>query len=89
MIYINGLTGLLRPNGVFLECSYGNHCVIAETIPIEEEMNCIYFSSNENVESSLLFFCDNPTKKQYQFIIQNLDKLDTTQYNLWIKYIKE
>lgn len=85
-----GLTGILRPNGEFLKCDYGNHCFIAKTIPKEEEMDCIYFSSNvENIKSSLLFFNKNPTKEQYLFIVKNLNNFDETQYCLWVDYVRK
>lgn len=87
-----GLTGVLRPNGVFLSCTYGNHGVIAENIPIEEEMDCIYLSSsmetNLNDEQSLLYFNDEITKEQLMWFFKNINNLDDKQYSLWISFIK-
>ena len=53
---MKGLTGILRPNGEFLECDYSNHGLIAQDIPVEEEMECIYFSGSDDGESSVLYF---------------------------------
>lgn len=84
-----GLTGILTPIGEFIECSYGNHCEIAVSIPQEEEMKCIYFSSNlSDVNSSLLFFNEDITNEQLRWLIFNHKKLDKKQRLEWKKYIK-
>lgn len=89
MIVINkGLTGILRPNGEFIECEYEKHYYVALKIPKEEELSCIYFSSNVyDIKDSLLFFSEDITKEQLKWFITNLDKLDKTQYEKWIEYI--
>lgn len=88
-----GITGVLRPNGKLLSCTYGNHGVIAESIPLEEEMDCIYLSSsietNNSDEMSLLYFNENITKEQLEWFIKNIDKLDNKQYSIWVAFIKE
>lgn len=85
----SGLTGILRPNGIFVECDYGNHCEIAEKIDKSEEMDCIYFSSNlYDIKSSLLYLNEDITNKQLMFFIKNIKSLDETQYKLWVEYIK-
>lgn len=83
----NGLTGILRPTGEFISCSYGNHGTIAVTIPTEEELDCIYFSASDNNKESILYLNENITKNQMKWFIGNLDNLDTNQYNIWKEYI--
>ena len=82
-----GITGILRPNGEFLMCSYGNHCVIATKIPKEEENDCIYFSSDDNY--SVIYFNENLTTKQFQWLVNNIDLLDDVQYKCWKSYINK
>ena len=86
-IMSKGLTGILRPNGEFLKCSYGNHGVIAKKIPVEEEMTCIYFSGKHNRTNSLLYLNDEITIAQLKWIMKNIDSLDENQYNIWKQYI--
>lgn len=88
-----GITGVLRPNGQLLECSYGNHGVIAENIPIEEEMDCIYLSSSvesDNTdEMSILYFNNEISKEQLKWFFDNINRLDKKQYLLWTQFIKD
>lgn len=88
-----GLTGVLRPTGEFLACSYGNHGVIAKNIPQEEEMDCIYFSSssenNGTDNYSIIYFNTEITKDQLTWIINNISKLDKAQYKCWVNYIQK
>ena len=88
-----GLTGILRPNGEFISCNYGNHGKITVNIPQEEEFLCIYFSGTEDNNTnkefkSMLYLNDYITPKQLSWIAKNIDKLDETQYKIWIEYIE-
>lgn len=87
-----GITGILRPNGELLSCNYGSHGVITKSIPIEEELECIYLSSGlelNNDELSLIYFNDNITREQLDWFFKNLNKLDDIQYLLWTSYINK
>ena len=90
---MKGFTGILRPNGIFVSCDYGNHCTIAIDIPQEEEISCIYFSSSiksmGNDNNSVIYFCEEVTKNQLLWIMENIDGLDDKQYEIWIDYIKK
>lgn len=80
-----GITGILRPNGEFLSCNYGNHGLIATTIPQEEEMSCIYFSSS-NIDS-LLYLNDEITKEQLKWVIHHINEFDEEQCKIWKDYM--
>lgn len=82
----NGLTGILRPNGEFLECKCSEHYVIAKKIPKEEEEECIYLSSSEN--DSLIYFSKTVTKAQEEWIRNNMDKFDDKQFEILLDYFK-
>lgn len=90
---MSGVTGILRPNGEFIDCEYGNHCVIAITIPKEEDELCIYFSSSikslGDDNNSIIYFSDTVTKEQLLWIMKNIEKLDKKQYKKWVKYITD
>lgn len=85
---MKGLTGILRPNGEFLECDYSNHGLIAQDIPVEEEMECIYFSGSDDGESSVLYFNKSITNQQLEWFMKNIYDLDKSQYNLWMSFIQ-
>ena len=89
---MKGITGILRPNGEFISCDYGNHCVIAKNIPTKEEELCIYFSSSIKSigtdKNSIIYFSNNITQEQLLWIIRNISKLDLNQYIIWINYVK-
>lgn len=88
-----GITGILRPNGIFVSCDYGSHCTIAVDIPKDEDDYCIYFSSSMkitgNAEKSIIYFCNEITINQLIWIIKNNNKFDKKQLNIWKKYIKD
>lgn len=88
-----GITGILRPNGKFVDCNYGNHCAIAIEIPEEEGEFCIYLSSSyeslNNYDNSTIYFSETVTKAQLKWLMMNIDKLDKKQYEIWLKYINE
>lgn len=86
-----GISGILRPNGVFVPCSYGNHGEAASEIPKKEEEFCIYLSSGMetlNDETvSIIYFNKIIYKKQIYWFIKNYFKLDKTQRKQLLKYI--
>lgn len=84
-----GLTGILRPTGEFVSCDYGNHGVIAVTIPTEEELDCIYFSASYNSKESILYLNENITKNQFKWFVEHINDLDENQYNIWKDYINK
>ena len=91
---MSGITGILRPNGEFVSCNYGNHCTIAIDIPEEEGEFCIYLSSSfdsslNSYENSTIYFPTTVTKAQLLWLMKNIDTLDVKQYEVWIKYINE
>lgn len=86
-----GISGILRPNGNFISCSYGNHGNAASEIPKNESEYCIYLSSgmetlnDENV--SIIYFNDKISKKQLKWFFKNFFKLDKTQKKQFLKYL--
>lgn len=84
-----GITGILRPTGEFLACNYRNHGVTAKRIPKNEEMKCVYFSSDveENGSTiSIVYFPDRLTILQLFWFIRNENQLDSTQLDLWREF---
>lgn len=88
-----GLSGVLRPSGEFIPCSYGNHGEATKNIPEEEEELCIYISSGmetkNNDEPSIVYFVDNITPQQEQWLIFNLMKLDMIQRKQVMEYFEK
>ena len=86
-----GVSGILRPNGVFIPCSYGNHGLAAGMIPEKETEFCIYLSSGIEAgldeSSSLIYFNEKITRQQLQWLFIHYFKLDKTQRKALYKYI--
>lgn len=86
-----GISGILRPNGKFISCSYGDHGKASSEIPEKEADCCIYLSSgmetlnDENV--SIIYFNDKISKNQLHWFFKNFFKLDNTQKKQFLKYI--
>lgn len=85
-----GLSGILRPNGIFVQCSYKNHGEAASKIPAEESDDCIYISSGEETKhsdaASIIYFNDTLTPAQAKWFLKNYTKLDKRQQELVKNY---
>lgn len=86
-----GLSGILRPNGEFVPCSYKNHGEAASSIPMEESDDCIYISSGEETkhsdEASIIYFNDKLTSAQAKWFLKNFMKLDKKQREIVKNYV--
>lgn len=78
-----GVTGVLRPNGEFISCSYGNHGEATKNIPPEEEEQCVYISSGmetkKSDQASVVYYPDEITPYQEQWLIIHFMQLDMVQ----------
>lgn len=76
-----GLTGVLLPDGTFLDCSYKEHGVILQNLSGYQEQNSIYFSSaNLNPESeSIVYFGLEVTPEQKRWLKWHSWQLDAIQ----------
>ena len=85
-----GITGILRPNGTFVYCSYGKHCVISQSIPEEEGDLCAFFSSSmkadKNTRNSCVYLPTHLTRGQQRWIKSNYKYLDECQKCDLIQY---
>ena len=88
-----GISGILRPNGIFIPCSYKNHGEAASQIPEKESEYCIYLSSGMETlnkhEASINYFKEKIYKPQLYWLIKNFFKLDKVQRKLFINYLLE
>ena len=84
-----GVIGILRANGEFIECNYGNHGVIAKAIPNEESETAIYFNSSKDLQQSILYLNNTITIEQLMWFEKNIDKLDKIQLETWKSYEPE
>lgn len=86
-----GLSGILRPNGIFVPCSYKNHGEAASKIPEDESDECIYISSGQETkhsdEASIIYFNDKLTSSQAKWFLMNYNKLDKRQKEQVKEYI--
>lgn len=86
-----GLSGILRPNGIFIPCSYKKHGEAASNIPEEESDNCIYISSGQETKHSddvsIIYFNDTITAQQTNWLFMNYSKLDEKQKKQFKEYI--
>ena len=76
-----GITGVLLPDGKFLDCTYKEHGVILRNLSPYQEKNSVYFSSaNLNSESqSLVYFGEEVSSEQKRWIFLHYLKLDPLQ----------
>lgn len=76
-----GITGVLLPDGKFLDCTYKEHGVILKNLSPYQEKTSVYFSSaNLNTESqSLVYFGEEVTSEQKRWILLHYLKLDPAQ----------
>ena len=90
---MKGLTGILRPNGVFVECSYGNHGLASSKIPQTEEEKCVYLSSSKetqkNDKASIVYFNETITQKQFAWFLMNFNELDKKQQEFALDHFLE
>lgn len=86
-----GISGILRPNGIFVPCSYKNHGEAASKIPEKEGEFCIYLSSGmetlNNENASIIYFNEKIYKKQLYWLFKNFFKLDKVQRKQFLKYL--
>lgn len=86
-----GVSGILRPNGVFVPCSYKNHGEAASKIPPEEGEYCIYLSSGmetlNSQEASIIYFNDVIYKQQVQWFRKHFLELDNVQKKQFMEYM--
>ena len=86
-----GISGILRPNGIFVPCSYKNHGEAASEIPENEGEFCIYLSSGLETlnkdEVSIIYFNEKITKSQLNWFLKNYFKIDKIQIKLFFKYL--
>lgn len=88
---MGGLSGILRPNGIFVPCSYKNHGEAASKIPEEESDECIYISSGQETkhcdDASIIYFNDTITASQVKWFFMNYNKLDKKQKQQVKEYV--
>lgn len=90
-----GISGLLKGNGEFIECEYGNHYSILNSMEYTEREKCITFSSsikiwNNDNNSAIGWNREiGITKHQYNWIIKNKDTFDNMQFKCFIKPLVE
>ena len=79
-----GITGVLLPDGKFLDCTYKEHGVILKNLSPYQEKNSVYFSSaNLNTDSeSLVYFGEEVTSEQKRWIMLHYLKLDPVQQKM-------
>ena len=86
-----GISGILRPNGIFVSCSYGNHGMASSEIPEKESEYCIYLSSGMETKNSdkesIIYFTEKMTKEQKKWFLRNYFKLDKVQRKYLWSYI--
>lgn len=86
-----GISGILRPNGIFVSCSYKNHGEAAAKIPETEGEFCIYLSSGMetlcNEKISIIYFNEKIYKKQLYWLLRNFFKLDKLQRKQFLEYL--
>lgn len=80
-----GLTGVLLPDGKFLDCTYKEHGVILKNLSPYQEKTSIYFSSaNLNPESeSLVYFGEEMTSEQKRWMLFHYHKMDPVQKKMY------
>lgn len=90
---MKGVSGILRPDGVFISCSYGNHGQAASEITEEDMEISIYLSSGiettETDESSIIYFNGEMTKEQKKWFFDNYDSLDKTQKKYFLDFLQD
>lgn len=89
-----GVSGILRPNGEFLKCNFGEHYTIADKIPQAEEYSCVVFSSRTLDEKGIdsAVYVDitvGVTHEQYEWIVSHKDDFDNVQLECFIGKILE
>lgn len=84
----NGLTGWLTPDGVFFECKYSEHNIVANKL-IEKystsEINnnlFVHFTSGASGEIPAITAFNDFTRKQLSWVAENLNKLSSAQINI-------
>ncbi|MEH7502949.1 hypothetical protein V7152_13225 [Neobacillus drentensis] len=83
-----GLNGWLDPNGIFYECKYGEHHVLASHLQTTgdalQDKNWININSTRHptgVTEGIVGITAKPTTKQIKWINENMENFDTHQIN--------
>ena len=75
---LNYLNGMITPDGKFLDCEYGFHWKLIETLENKDDIYVII--STDKVGDNSSVYLPNPiTKEQISFLNENKHKLDIKQ----------
>jgi len=79
-----GICGILKPDGKFVKCKFGEHCKKLFKVPIQIREKCLWFSSPMNGNgSNSSVACENwdngITQSQYNWVIKHKNCFDKGQ----------